>query len=129
MPPAINAGFQKSRLSVMQRWAGQGAPPYRTNWDLGVDINLCDLYYQGDWKEQDTWNLINHTSNPIKSTHRPIYEESYFRLSWFLASWNRYWLESIEFWEHQNIFPFYGFWIRRLKILYPSHQKDYLLKK
>ena len=27
MPPAINAGFQQSRLSVMQRWAGQGAPP------------------------------------------------------------------------------------------------------
>lgn len=100
----------------------------KTNWDLGLDINGCDLTYQGDWTDQDTWNLYKDTNQPIKSSHRPIYKPSYLRLSWFLASWEKFWSADALFWEHQTTFLFYGYWIKRLKILYPSNQKDFLLR-
>ena len=98
----------------------------RSNWDLEVDINLCDLNYLGDWKEHDTWKIQNTNPSKISTTTKPT--KSWNRLSWFLASWDRYWADGPGFWEHSR-FEFYSVWMPWMKEKFPCRQKNFLIQE
>jgi hypothetical protein len=98
----------------------------RSNWDLGVDINLCDLYYQGDWSEDDICKIQN--TKPLKEPTKTKPTKSWNRLSWFLASWERYWTDGPGFWEHSR-FEFYSVWIPWIQQKFPCRQKNFLIQE